>query len=91
MKVDLKFIIVGAQKAGTTTLVKYLNNHPDIHIPNKELNFFTDDANYSKGISWYDNLLTKGNVDHKKVIGEKTPRYSVINNAAERIMRIIPT
>ncbi|GGW83520.1 sulfotransferase [Salegentibacter mishustinae] len=35
------FLIVGAAKAGTTSAAKYLNEHPDIFIPNeKELRFF---------------------------------------------------
>ncbi|OSS38180.1 Sulfotransferase [Christiangramia flava JLT2011] len=35
------FLIVGAAKAGTTSLAKYLNDHPDIYIPDKkELRFF---------------------------------------------------
>ena len=39
------FLIVGAAKAGTTSLAKYLNEHPDIFIPEqKELRFFVKDA-----------------------------------------------
>ena len=35
------FLIVGAAKAGTTSLAKYLNQHPDIFIPEeKELRYF---------------------------------------------------
>ena len=35
------FLIVGAAKSGTTSLVDYLSQHPDIHFhPNKELRFF---------------------------------------------------
>ena len=31
--------IVGAPKSGTTSLYHYLNQHPDINIPNKEPRF----------------------------------------------------
>lgn len=38
------FLIVGAAKAGTTSLAKYLNEHPDIFIPEKkELRYFVKD------------------------------------------------
>lgn len=34
------FIICGAMKCGTTTLHAILNQHPDVFIPSKEVNFF---------------------------------------------------
>lgn len=38
------FLIVGAAKSGTTSIVKYLDEHPDILVPkNKELRFFIKD------------------------------------------------
>ncbi|MBU3677355.1 MAG: sulfotransferase, partial [Chitinophagaceae bacterium] len=37
----LDFLIVGAQKSGTTARDRYLRNHPNIGLPNiKELHFF---------------------------------------------------
>lgn len=39
------FLIVGAAKAGTTSLARYLNQHSEIFIPDKkELRFFVSDA-----------------------------------------------
>lgn len=38
---QIKLIIIGAQKGGTTALYNYLSEHPDIDVPKqKELNFF---------------------------------------------------
>jgi hypothetical protein len=38
------FLIVGAAKAGTTSFARYLNQHPDIYIPeNKELRYFNSE------------------------------------------------
>ncbi|HTL48715.1 MAG TPA: sulfotransferase [Verrucomicrobiae bacterium] len=49
-KKALDFIVIGAQKAGTTALYKYLAAHPGIYLPLvKETNFFSDDENYRKG------------------------------------------
>ena len=36
--------IVGAPKAGTTSLYHYLSQHPDIAIPDKEPRFFIKDS-----------------------------------------------
>ncbi|MEQ8385393.1 MAG: sulfotransferase [Coleofasciculus sp. A1-SPW-01] len=45
------FLIIGAAKSGTTTLYKYLCQHPQIYmsVP-KEPNFFGDDGCYAKGL-----------------------------------------
>jgi len=41
-KVKPDFLVVGAAKSGTTSLFNYLNQHPDIHIPEvKECRFFS--------------------------------------------------
>jgi len=37
------FIICGAMKCGTTTLHAILNRHPDVFVPQKEVNFFDMD------------------------------------------------
>lgn len=47
------FLIIGAQKAGTTSLFKYLGMHPSLQssISTKELHFF--DTYYARGENWY--------------------------------------
>ena len=46
------FVIVGAQKAGTTSLYRYLIQHPNIKSSLlKEIHYF--DLNYNKSLSWY--------------------------------------
>ena len=38
------FFLVGAPKAGTTSLYAYLDQHPDVYMsPLKEPNFFADE------------------------------------------------
>ncbi len=49
------FLVIGAQKAGTTSLYNYLIQHPQI-IKNKswkEIRYFDLPENYSKGFGWY--------------------------------------
>jgi hypothetical protein len=52
-KKTLDFIIIGAQKGGTTSLFKYLIEHPAIYMPpEKEAPFFSH-ADYHKGWDWF--------------------------------------
>jgi hypothetical protein len=48
------FLVIGTNKAGTTTLYDVLKRHPQVFLPyRKELHFFNNDANYAKGVDWY--------------------------------------
>jgi hypothetical protein len=56
-KVD--FLIIGAQKAGTTSLFEYMRKHPQIHMPaEKEISFFG--RNYDRGWDWYMATVSRG-------------------------------
>src|SRR4051812_24838908 len=53
-KGELDFIVIGAQKAGTTTLFEHLRRHPDVSLPaGKESAFFSQDENYRRGWDAY--------------------------------------
>ena len=46
------FLVIGAQRSGTSTLYEYLVRHPCIAPAlRKEVSFF--DLNYDKGLDWY--------------------------------------
>jgi hypothetical protein len=46
----ISLMIIGAQKAGTTSLKNYLGQHPSLQThPHKELSYFFDRSEYSKG------------------------------------------
>jgi hypothetical protein len=48
-KIDV--MIVGAQKAATTSLLRYLGEHPEcISHPQKEFSYFTDTKEYNEGL-----------------------------------------
>jgi len=48
------FFILGAQKAGTTSLYTYLSHHPQVYMSEvKEPVFFESDQEYQKGIRYY--------------------------------------
>ena len=92
-----KFIIIGAQKGGTTSLYNYLIEHPQIEPAfKKEVHFF--DVNFKKSIMWYrsffPSLLYKNykKLTSKKEIisGEASPYYIIHPHAPKRIFSVIP-
>lgn len=86
------FLIVGSMKAGTTSLHKYLNRHPNIFMSRpKELDFFVEELNWSRGIEWYRKHF--GGSGAALAVGEsstsytKLPRYMGVAN---RIATLLP-
>lgn len=71
------FIIVGAQKSGTSSLFSYLNESASLcgSTP-KEIHFFDREDNFSKGNSWYEAhfLRRKGKGKHVSYF-EASPSY----------------
>lgn len=81
------FLIIGAQKAGTTSLYNYIEKYAENFSPptNKELQFFTE--KYEKGINFYKSFFE--NKDGK-ITGEATPDYLFYHKAPERIVEHLP-
>jgi hypothetical protein len=67
------FIIIGAQKSGTTSLFHYLTQHPDILKPivRGELHYF--DLHFVRGPNWYKSHFPLER--NGKISGEKSPYY----------------
>jgi len=82
------FLVVGAMKAGTTTLQHILARHPDVFMARLEAHFFDKDDNYRRGLDWYAQHFE--GAEGKTAIGEKTPTYSYLPAAAERIHTHFP-
>lgn len=92
------FLLIGAQKAGTSSLYFYLQQHPNVILPvaiTKETHYF--DLNFLKGESWYRGhfprrVAMRAAAARKGVAMtfEATPEYIVYPRAAERIARILP-
>ena len=79
------FFIVGAQKAGTTSLHNILKNHPEIFLPKKkESRFFN--FHYSKGLKWYleKNFIIEPESTYK-ISGEVDPSYLINSLALKRM------
>jgi hypothetical protein len=82
------FLVLGAQKAGTTALYAYLRRHPEITGPSwKEVSFF--DRHYARGEAWY-----RGNFPNRLrargLVGEASPSYLFHPLAPERVRELLP-
>lgn len=85
------FLIVGAQKAGTSSLYSYLTEHPQIiGAEKKEVGYFG--VNYREGEAWYrQHFPTQITLDLRDAItGEATPYYLYHPLAARRIVDLVP-
>jgi hypothetical protein len=81
------FVIIGAQKAGTVALSRYLKQHPKIIGANIEIGFFSTNKFYN-GINWYKNQLPI-RINKKKLIFEKTPEYIYYPESPKRMKKIL--
>lgn len=84
------FLIVGAMKAGTTTLAKQLRAHPEIGVARREVHYFCMDHFYERGPKWYAERLNSGLRPGIRLIGEKSVDYSHFEKAAGRIRSDCP-
>jgi len=78
------FIIIGAQKSGTTSLYEWLAVHPDVSPAlRKEVHYF--DINYARPFSWYRSHFPIAKDGY--VSGEATPYLLFHPLAPERVAR----
>ncbi len=75
MKEDLDFLVIGATKAGTTSLFEYLRRHPGIAIPSdKEAPYFSRDTTFARG--WESYLQRNfASAEPNQAWGTVTPDY----------------
>lgn len=91
MKVD--FFIVGAPKAGTTSLYHYLNEHPEVEMSSqKEPDYFSDYALLEQGMYYGKNRIDNINKYHGlftpnavKLRGEASVSYLFYNDVPQKI------
>lgn len=86
----LDFLVLGAQKSGTTTLFQLLSEHPDAFVPpGKELPFFNGANVTEESYAEFVTEIFPRNLDDV-VIGKLTPHYLVDPRVAERILSLSP-
>jgi hypothetical protein len=91
------FIIIGAQRCGTTSLYNHLIKHPNIKPAIiKETHYF--DSNLNRSLNWYKSFfptkafkyLNKFFKRRNIITGEATPYYIFLPHAAKIICSYIP-
>ena len=91
------FLILGAQRGGTTSLFRYLEQHPDVlGSTRKELHYF--DYQFGRGPRWYRGHfpLASRRVAHLRrgrpllLTGEATPYYLACPQAPRRAAATVP-
>lgn len=85
------FLIIGAKKAGTTALWKYLSHHPQVYVPQvKELEYFS--RNWDRSWAWYERRFRDAG-SAAVAVGEASPSYASrlrFPEAPERIASRLP-
>ena len=86
----LDFVVIGAQKCGTTTLFHHLRDHPQVAMPtDKEAPFFSRPDIYSKGVDWFmDHYF--GDTNGGRLLGKVTPQYMCVAGTAPRLAAAFP-
>jgi hypothetical protein len=89
------FLIIGATKAGTTSLHHYLGQHPDVFVaPRKETNFFAQES----ALCFTGDAVTVpeeyeeqfSSAVSQKAVGESSPAYLAVPKAPRRIASLLP-
>ena len=86
------FLVIGAPKAGTTSLHDHLRGHPDVFMPTrKEPDFFFRDAAWREGIASYARLFRRaGSVTAVGETSTSYSRYPHVPDVPERIALVVP-
>ena len=86
----IQLMIVGAQKSGTSSLLRYLAQHPDIHAhAQPEMTFFLQDREYSRG---YESAFAKyfaGKHNHNDIADKRLIAKNVMVMHSTEVMQRI--
>jgi hypothetical protein len=86
------FLVIGAMKAGTTSLYHYLRDHPHVFMPEtKEVNFFNPLRNWRRGVSWYEEQFADAPPE-ATALGEASTSYTKfpwVQGVPERIVSVL--
>jgi hypothetical protein len=81
------YIIIGAQRAGTTSMYRYLSDHPNVGAAyRKEVHYF--DRYFGKGWDWYlAHFPVRGAFP---IVGEASPYYLFHPEVPRRLKDVLP-
>lgn len=87
------FVIIGAQKGGTSFLYHLLTRHPLVEpAARKELHFFDHPEYFDHGAEWYRRCFPRLSAEdgQRSITGEATPYYLFDPPVAKRMAEIVP-
>lgn len=80
------FLIIGAEKSGTSWLYERLRRHRQIYMPVvRELDYFGQKGEEAATLEWYQDHFQEA-----PAVGEKSPAYMYDPTAADHIARLLP-
>lgn len=80
------FVIIGAMKCATSTLHDQLARQAGVFMSTpKEPNFFSDEANWSKGLPWYESLFD--GAETGAIRGESSTHYTKLPTYPKTVER----
>ena len=83
------FLVIGAQKSGTTSLAQALRRHPELFIPGtKEAKHFGSVPDEAVAGEQYRDFFSGWSGE--RLIGEATPEYLFLPAAARQIVKFVP-
>ncbi len=85
------FVVIGAMKSGSTSLYRWLAQQPDLFLAPKEVNFFSRDAVWERGLDWYRRLYAPALASQLR--GDVSPHYvnpDTGQTAARRMAELVP-
>ena len=84
-----EFLIIGAQKSGTTSLYNYLTQHPMVGTAfEKEVRYFNN--HFDKGLNWYKAHFPLRIRSSQFMTGEGEPSYLPHPVAPQRVYELVP-
>ena len=92
MATDPTFLVIGAARAGTTTLHHCLAGHPDVLVPRQkqpEPHFFYKEREFAKGVEAYRERCF-GHWQGERAVGEVSASTLFSEKAAERVAQLYP-
>ena len=87
------FVIIGAQKCGTTAFYNLLTKHPNVEpAAVRELHYFDRPDRFHKGTEWYRRCfpLPQWKNERRSITGEKTPYYLFHPHVPKRMAEVVP-
>lgn len=88
------FLIIGAQRCGTTSLYRYLEKHPQVigAAPSKGVHYF--DVHHERSLRWYrahfPTRRRRGRAGGRAVTGEASPYYVFHPHGPDRVRAAVP-